>query len=156
MRTEDVGCLQIQTQACHSQILGGTRSCRGFLCSCSCGCKMQDMQWEVHPTERAAHGQEAEWWLPDADISSAVVTEKNFGSMMSSLRDVSKKEITQKLKAMEAERHKFHFQACFSHPHRNLGSPAPSGARSQVILVSGDSHPSDCGQVNDNKSCKCV
>jgi hypothetical protein len=73
-------------------------------------CLVQEMHWEVHPTERAMHGQEAQWWLPDADISSVVITERSFSKLMGHLRNMPHQEVARKLQEMGEERHKFHFQ----------------------------------------------
>lgn len=85
-------------------------------------CGVQDMRWEVHPTERAMHGQEDQWWLPDADITSTAIQGENFKDLMGHLRGMVEEEVTRKLKDMGAERHRFHFQVPFQ-----LGiNPLPS------------------------------
>jgi hypothetical protein len=71
---------------------------------------LQDMRWEVHPTERAMHGQESQWWLPDADISPVVIPLASFGKLMGHLRNMPRSEMERKLQEMGEERHKFHFQ----------------------------------------------
>ena len=68
------------------------------------------MQWEMHPTVRAKHGQEAQWWLPDANISSIVIKEQSFDKIMGHLRNMPEKEITRKLAELNVTRSKFLFQ----------------------------------------------
>lgn len=70
----------------------------------------QDMQWSVHPTERALHGQEAQWWIPDADIKDVIISEESFGAILGHLREMPESEIDRKLGEMNEMRHKFFFQ----------------------------------------------
>ena len=71
---------------------------------------VQTMQWEVHPTERALHGQEAQWWIPDADVRDIIITEDSFGKILGHLREMPESEVTRKLAEMNTVRHSFLFQ----------------------------------------------
>ena len=76
----------------------------------------QEMQWEVHPTERALHGQEAQWWIPDADIKNVVIPENSFKAILGHLREMPEGEISRKLQEMNDARHSFFFQVCSLYP----------------------------------------
>ena len=72
----------------------------------------QEMQWEIHPTERALHGQEAQWWLPDADIKDIVIPVDSFKAILGHLREMPESEVSRKLQEMDHARHSFFFQVC--------------------------------------------
>lgn len=67
------------------------------------------MQWSIG-SERAKYGQEARWWIPDADIREVMISVESIGDIMAHLRGMPDAEIHRKLKEMQSERLRFTFQ----------------------------------------------
>lgn len=68
------------------------------------------MHWVRHATERALHGQEAQYWIPDANISHVTIPVPSFEEIMGHLREMPQREITRKLAELNTTRHSFFFQ----------------------------------------------
>lgn len=68
------------------------------------------MEWEFHPTERALHGQDAKWWIPDAEVRKVMISVDNFPSILDHLREMPEGEVTRKLSELNELRHRFFFQ----------------------------------------------
>lgn len=68
------------------------------------------MVWEVHPTERAFHPQDAWFWRPDADIADVAISVSSFESVLGHLRGMPEGEISRKLGEMNVMRRILSFE----------------------------------------------
>ena len=77
-----------------------------------------------HPCIDSSSLQDAQWWLPDADVYDAMVEVPNVTHVVPHLRSIPQDVLVHKLAAVQAARSRFFFRSELTHPPNAVNTMA--------------------------------
>ena len=78
-----------------------------------------------HPSSGdSSNLQDAQWWLPDADVYDAMVEVPNVTQVVPHLRSIPRDVLVRKLAAVQAARSRFFFRSELTHPPNAVNTMA--------------------------------